>query len=110
MDNGPNTLQNFPIIATATTDGDTTQVTGSLHTTPNTLGMPIQFFFSSSCDPSGNGEGEVFIDSTIVNTNASGNANFAVTLFTPGTNKFVTATAGVFSSEFSNCVAITNTP
>ena len=52
----PNALQNFPIITSVTGDSSQTTITGTLNSTPNSTFF-LDFYSSSTCDPSGNGEG-----------------------------------------------------
>lgn len=51
-DTGPNNLQNFPTLASATSPGSTTIVQGSFSSAPSTL-YKVDFFWSTSCDPFG---------------------------------------------------------
>ncbi len=122
-DQGGNNLLNFPLI-TSVTSGLTTVVDGVLNSfsgfnTP----FSLEFFSSAECDPSGHGEGEMFLGSTDVFLDEFGNANFKITLKTPvpiGHN-FITATANdeqpvpagfltvdviKNTSEFSPCVEV----
>ena len=79
---------------------------GTLNSTPGTT-FRIEFFSNGSCDPSGFGEGEVFVGSTSVTTNGSGNASFNVTVpVAVSGGRQMTATAtdpGGNTSEFSAC-------
>ena len=67
----------------------------------------MEFFSNSACDPSGNGEGRVFLGSTSLTPNASGNASFSTALpVAVATGDVVTATAtdpDGNTSEFSPC-------
>jgi trimeric autotransporter adhesin len=72
-DQGPNDLQNKPVITTAVRSGGTTTIQGKLNSTPND-GFLLEFY----SNPSGN-EGKTLIDETTVRTNANGNATFSVT-------------------------------
>ena len=108
-DTGPNNFQNFPIITSITAGANSTNVKGSLNSSGSSS-FNLDFFRNSACDPSGNGEGEHLIGSTVVTTDASGNATFDVT-FTVSTpsNQLVTATATDQSgntSEFSPCAPV----
>ncbi len=102
-DTGANNLQNFPVI-TSISNGDT--VEGTLNSMPNTE-YTLEFFSNAACDPSGFGEGQTFVGSTVVTTNGSGNASFALTLATSvDLGDFITATAtdpNNNTSEFSEC-------
>ena len=104
---GPNFFQNYPVLATASSSGGNTVINGSLNSAANTT-YKIEFFSNSACDPSGFGEGQSFLGSTSVTTNASGDVSFSAVLPVTISNGFaVTATAtdpGNNTSEFSNCV------
>ena len=54
-DTGPNNLQNFPVISQVSA-GNTTLITGSLNSTPNTS-FNLDFYASGTTDPTGYGEG-----------------------------------------------------
>ncbi|MEM6380054.1 MAG: hypothetical protein AAF705_17805, partial [Bacteroidota bacterium] len=111
-DIGPNSLQNFPVITNVRRTRSLT-ISGTFNSTPNTNSFRIEFFSNTVCngDQAGNaqstdhGEGEFFLGSTIVNTDANGVATFEVDLPTrEGT--FITATAtdpNGQTSEFSQC-------
>ncbi len=106
-DNGPNQQTNFPVI-TLVESGATTRVEGSLSSLALTTFF-IDVFLNDSPDPSGNGEGQTFIGSFPLTTNASGAATFNETLAvssSPG--QFITLTAtdtAGNTSEFSQAVA-----
>lgn len=108
-DNGANNLQNFPLLTAATSDGIVTKLQGTLNSTANTT-FTIEFFANDACDPSGFGEGQTFIGSTTVMTNASCNASFNVTLpVSVAAGRSITATATDppgNTSEFSQCVQV----
>ena len=99
-DDGPNGLQNKPVITSAKTGDRTTTINARLNSTPNKT-FAIQFF----SNPSGTNEGRVFVGQRSVTTHASGDVTFA---FTPkdkvGLGRTITATAispGGNTSEFS---------
>lgn len=108
-DAGPNNVQNFPVLSTAASGGGFTVVQGTLNSTANTT-FTLGFYSSSTCDGSGFGEGEVFLGTTMVTTDGSGNAAIAATLpVSVGAGQVVTATAtdpGGSTSEFSNCAVV----
>ena len=111
-DIGGNGLQNFPVLLSATTTGSAVMVQGTLDTSPSAQ-FTIEFFASPSCDPSGFGEGAVFIGSTPVTTDSAGHATFSLTLpASVAVGAKLTATATRLStgdtSEFSACVAVTS--
>jgi hypothetical protein len=110
VDLGANGLQNFPVLDEATRTGDTLHVTGMLSSKPLTQ-YTIEFFASSVCGVSGFGEGELFLESVTVTTDASGDAEIdAVLGFDVSDGEFVSATATADSvgetSEFSQCLAV----
>lgn len=121
-DTGPNTLQNFPVLTSAaeSTDGNgapiSINIQGTLNSTPST-GFTIDFFRSVTADPSGNGEGEVYLGSSSVTTDSGGNATINATISgNPAGGLNITATAttsaatpGPVTSEFSNFVTVTQT-
>ena len=111
-DSGPNNRQNFPTITSAERLGDGVTVNGTLNSLPNT-NFDVQFFVSSDCDPTGNGEGRGVFGPTFttpVTTDATGNAGFTVVGPPQIPGQFVTAvamkggsTGGNDTSEFSPC-------
>src|SRR5207237_6805805 len=105
-DTGPNNLQNFPIITSATANSTTTTIQGTLNSTAGTQ-FRIEFFANASCDPSGNGEGQTFLGFTNTTTDASCNANFSFSIPNASvTGPIITTTATDPSnntSEFSAC-------
>jgi CSLREA domain-containing protein len=113
LDTGTNNLQNFPVITSASSDGTTTTVSGTLNSNPNGS-FRIEFFSSPTCDPSGNGEGQTFLGSTVASTDGSGNASFSANLPVEiGGGSVVTATAtdaANNSSEFSACATVSFIP
>ena len=101
--NEGNRLQNYPVLTSATSGGFT-NVAGTLNGTPNTT-FTIEFFANPLIDPSHHGEGQTYLGSTSVTTDASGNASFteALLLAVP-VGSFITATAtdpAGNTSEFS---------
>ncbi len=107
-DSGANNLQNFPALTSSNgAGGGGVNVQGTLNSNPSTT-FTLEFFSSSSCDPSGNGEGRVFLGSASAMTNVSGNATFNVNLVASASSgESITATATNpqgDTSEFSACV------
>jgi hypothetical protein len=110
-DTGGNGLQNFPVLTSAMTTGSTVNIQGTLDSLPS-MQFTVEFFASPSCDPSGFGEGAVFLGSTPVTTDAAGHALFSVSLpASVGAGTSATATATRLStgdtSEFSACTTVT---
>ncbi len=110
-DSGANRLQNFPVVGSAELSGQSLHVTGAFNSVANER-FTIEFFASPSCDPSSFGEGKFYLGAVEVDTNASGNASFDVTLLGDDAvlGGVVTATATRHStldtSEFSACSTI----
>ena len=106
-DGAANNLQNYPVL-TAVASGANTQVEGTLHSLVSTT-FDLDFYANSAADSSGNGEGERYLDSIQVTTDASGDASFDETLLAATSGaEFVTATATDPSgntSEFSAALA-----
>ncbi len=114
-DAGPNDVQNFPVITSATTSGTATTISGTLNSTAGTT-FRLEFFANESCNaaaPNDFGEGRTFIGSAPVTTNAnSGNASFGPLTFNnvPAGQSVITSTATDPSnntSEFSECLTAT---
>ena len=105
-DTGPNNLQNFPLIDSATSTVNGTLVAGTIDSSPAS-GFRIDFYSSPSCDPSGNGEGQTYLGSANVNTADDGRGSFNVPLVAvAAVGHVVTATAtgeAPNTSEFSPC-------
>lgn len=107
-DTGANNRQNFPVLTSLSPAASPNTINGNLNSTPNTT-FTIDFYTNASCDPSGNGEGAVFLATTNVTTAGDGNApiNFALGSSLPA-GTIVTATAtdpNGNTSEFSPCVS-----
>jgi hypothetical protein len=108
-DTGANNLQNFPVITSATTTGTNVMLAGTLNSTANTT-FRIEIFSNSSCDPSGNGEGESYLGFTMVTTDAMCNASINITFAASiPAGRVLTLTATDPSgntSEFSQCITV----
>src|SRR5262249_28032133 len=111
IENGNNN-QAFPVLSAATSSGSSTTIQGTLTSAPDTA-YALDFFSNAVCHPSGFGEGEKYLDTAVVTTNANGTIAFTVTLGVQvPTGQFVTATATDPSnntSQFSNCQVVTGT-
>jgi autotransporter-associated beta strand protein/T5SS/PEP-CTERM-associated repeat protein len=102
---GANHHQMFPVITGVSLSGGNVTLSGSLNSTSNKT-YRLEFFSNPSCDPSGFGQGTVFLGFTNVTTDASCSANFALTLPNPFGQVNFTATAtdtNGNTSEFSAC-------
>ena len=110
-DTGPNNLQNYPTLTSATLGS--TILSGTFNSTASST-FRLEFFSNSACDGSGNGEGEIYLGYADVTTDGSGNATFTDTFATtsqPGSFLTATATDGSNNtSEFSPCLALTSLP
>ena len=110
-DTGGNGLQNFPILTAAQTSASGLHVTGQLNSLPS-QSFVVELFAGAACDPTGFGQGERYLGSTTLITDASGNAALDVTLpFSVVAGEAVTATAAQSNtgntSEFSACITVT---
>ncbi len=96
----------IPSLATATTAGGSTTVTGTLVSAAVNTGHRIELFGNDVCDPSGNGEGQTFLGAAPVTTNGSGAASFSIDVaaLPSGTVVTATSTANNQTSEFSSCI------
>ncbi len=108
-DTGENGLQNFPVIGTAFG----TVVAGTFNSTASAT-FTIDFYANSAADPSGFGEGQIYLGSSTVTTDAGGDATFFfVPTVAPAVGSFVSATAtsaGGDTSEFSQAVVVAAPP
>jgi hypothetical protein len=83
-DDGPNHIQNFPILETVTIlgpQGTGTRIQGKLDTTPSTT-FDLDFYANAACSnfPREFLEGETYLGSAQVTTDGSGHADIDVTL------------------------------
>ncbi len=79
-DTGPNNTQNFPLLTDVRTDeAGQLVVTGTLNTVANRT-YRIEFFANTTGDASGHGEGQIYLGSRDISTDASGNATISATL------------------------------
>lgn len=104
VDTGPNNHQNYPILTSAIVSGT---VDGTLESMAN-MDYIVEIFVNDSCDPSGHGEGQTFLDSDLVQTDGSGQGNVSFALSAP-VGSFITATATDpvgNTSEFSPCIEV----
>ncbi len=86
---GPNDLQNYPVLVT-TADGHLRgRLAGSL---PN-VRYHLEFFASAGLAPDGSGEAQLYLGSLDVTTDPSGQAVFSVPYTPPADKPFISATA-----------------
>ncbi len=103
-DTGANDLQNYPDLDYIVV-GTPGAVGGSLSTEPNETCV-VDFYASPACHSTGYGEGEIYLGSKTVVTDATGNAEFHASLSSIPSGHVVTATATNSqgsTSEFSAC-------
>jgi hypothetical protein len=92
-DTGPNTLQNFPKLASATTaDPGITTIKGTLNSRPRKTFL-IQFFSSETKNSAGFAEGKTFVGQVTKKTNREGKLSFSLNTVLPTRENLVTATA-----------------
>ena len=112
-DTGPNNLLNHPVITSAVAAGGTVNVTYDLDVPPNTDQYRIEFFSNpSGADPSGFGEGQIFVGAVTASPGTARTFSFpgapgavttaTATSITPATPNGFTAT-----SEFSAAIIAT---
>jgi CSLREA domain-containing protein len=119
-DTGPNGLQNFPVITSATRSNatGTTTISGRLSSDPSQEFTIQCFLTQSGTSASAYGEGLRLLDTTNVSTNANGSARFtcesAFPILGPIPTRTVSATAtneaSGDSSEFSRNKTVTAGP
>ena len=103
-------IQNFPVLTSAFSDLSSLTVNGILNSRSNQT-FTLFFFANTICNPSGFGEGELFIGSIPVSTDSAGNAPFAMNFPVPvpvGGSITATATGDRGTSEFSQCVVVSS--
>lgn len=120
-DAGSNNEQNYPELISAKARAGVLEVRGNLKSKPND-NWPngdhyrIEFFSAQNCDPSGFGEGNRYLGSTIIDMGTHGIMPFEHKLFVHvAIGDFVTTTATrldanlklIETSEFSKCVQVT---
>ena len=108
-DTGPNNLQNFPVLTSAVQQTETIVFQGTLNSVANTS-FRLDFFRSPTADPTGYGEGEIFIGFGNWTTSGSGNVTINATLASNFGGDRMTATATNLTtndtSEFSLAIQV----
>lgn len=111
-DAGANDLQNFPTGKTGFPAprlcNNGTLVDGGLDSLPNTQ-FKISLYQSPQCDPSGYGEGQQYVSSQTITTDATGHKDFVFNLPTAIMGGWVVtllADGPGGTSEFSECAAL----
>ena len=110
LSNGGNGNQAAPVLTSAVINSGTTAIDGTLTSTPNT-NFIVQFFSNAACDPSGSGEGQTFLGTINVTTNAGGTTPVALVAGNIPAGQVITATATSAAnntSAFSACRPVTS--
>ena len=84
----PDVLEDFPILTTVSTSGESTTVEGYIGS-PSGTDYTIEFFANLVCDPTGYGEGRILLGEA----SATGNEDFSISLPALPEGMSVTATA-----------------
>lgn len=108
-DDGPNYVQNYPVITAVSVVGTTVRLQGR-YAAEKSSNFILDFYSNRQCNSWGNGEGELRLGSTGVTTNSLGYALFDVTFPLVNIVGYVfTCTATDFigdTSEFSPCAPL----
>ena len=111
-DTGANGLQNFPVLTRSISRDGALIVRGTLDSVAGAA-FTIDFYAGPSCDPLGYGEGQFFLRSLVVTTDASGVVRFRRRIVADVSSGWVvTATATDATgntSEFSACRPVSGT-
>ena len=89
---GPEDLQDYPVLTTAAVAGGATTIYGTLNSTAN-RGFLVDVYRNTIPDPSGHGEGQVYVGKANLTTDAGGNGFFALAAAGALTGQYFTATA-----------------
>ena len=112
-DAGPNQLQNYPVLTQATGSGPNTFLAGTFDGATNRT-LLIDLYRNDAAHPSGYGEGQRYVGSTTVSTDANGSSSFALLISGNFSGQYFTATATDQAtgdtSEFSLDLLATNGP
>lgn len=91
-DGGPNGGQNSPRVTGVTITPESTTINVSINSLPNTR-FAVEVYRSDVADPSGSGEGRVYVATVFLITDDSGNATGSFTMATNQTGQIFSATA-----------------
>jgi hypothetical protein len=110
---GPNDLQNYPVITNAVANGTSTTISGTLNSSASRFFL-IDVYRNAAPDPSGHGQGQVYVGGATVFAGVSGFATFSLTASGNLSGQYFSATAtdqtSGDTSEFSADVVATNGP
>lgn len=110
-DTGPNQLQNYPVLTSATINSNGIVVAGSLNSRPSVV-FQLDFYASLAGDESGFGEGQTWLGSRAITNTSGGTVTFNFTLPLTLAGRYITATAtdpAGNTSEFSPWVRASTT-
>jgi hypothetical protein len=116
--NGANDQQNYPVITSASFSSNNVTLSGMLDSVASTM-FRLEFFSNAQCNPSGFGEGQHFLGSSVVTTGTDCTTGFGPVSFPlPSGDRTATATATrldsssnpIETSEFSQCTNISGLP
>lgn len=111
-DFGPNNQQNYPILSSAVSDGQVMVVTGYLNSSAG-QNYRLDYYGSPTANPTGFGEGKVFLGSVPISLIGNCSNSFAVRVTAVPAGWVVTATAtdqANNTSEFSSAVVVSPSP
>ena len=90
---GPNLYQDFPILGTLANKKTGLTVAGTLDAAASST-FTIDFYTDAAPDASGHGQGQTWLGSATITTDAAGHASFSATVASPGPGQgFLSATA-----------------
>jgi titin len=92
VDSGPNRLQNFPVITTATVSGGSTTIAGTLNSTPSST-FRIDVYRNPSTVTPALSEAENYVGTVTATTDAVGDAIWSLTVPTAHAGEHFRATA-----------------
>lgn len=112
-DNGPNGLQNFPVLSSVTVNDGVLTIQGSINSSSLTE-VTLDFYSSVTNDANGFGQGQTYLGSLVVTTGNLGGTSFTAVLnVNVPEDQLVTATATTNvtedTSEFSASMAVIDT-
>jgi hypothetical protein len=104
----PNFLQPYPVLTSTIPTSNGTVISGTLDAAPSTS-YTVEFFANPTADPSGYGQGETYLGSTVATTDASGHAAFSFDSSLNLLGQYVSANATDSqgnTSEFASDIAV----
>lgn len=108
-DSGPNLLQNYPVLSSATISNGVLTIQGTLNSTPDAE-IRVDLYASSSDDAHGFAQGQIYLGTQSVTTSPAGSGDFAavLTISVPAGHVIsaIATGTGSGSSEFSHSVVV----